>query len=41
MGDWNVGLYDDKHDFVSEYGKGLLEFVPKNKNQSIFLASRK
>lgn len=35
MGDWDAGLYDKKHDFVSEYGKGLLEFVPKNKNQSI------
>ena len=28
-------LYDNKHDFVSEYGKGILEFVPENKNQSI------
>ena len=35
MGDWNAMLYDNKHDFVSEYGKGLLEFVPENKNQSI------
>lgn len=35
MGDWDAGLYDKKHDFVSEYGKGLLEFVPANKNQSI------
>jgi len=35
MGDWNAVLYDNKHDFVSEYGKGLLEFVPENKNQSI------
>ena len=35
MGDWNAMLYDNKHDFVSEYGKGLLEFIPKNKNQSI------
>lgn len=35
MGDWNAALYDNKHDFVSEYGKGLLEFVPKNKNQRI------
>ena len=35
MSDWNAKLYDSKHDFVSEYGKGLLEFVPKNKNQSI------
>jgi predicted TPR repeat methyltransferase len=35
MRDWNAGLYDNKHDFVSEYGQGLLEFVPRNKNQSI------
>ena len=35
MGDWNATLYDNKHDFVSEYGKGLLEFVPENKKQSI------
>ena len=35
MGDWNAVLYDNKYDFVSEYGKGLLEFVPENKNQSI------
>ena len=32
MGDWNAVLYDNKHDFVSECGKGLLEFVPENKN---------
>lgn len=35
MSEWNAVLYDNKHDFVAEYGKGLLEFVPKNKNQSI------
>ena len=35
MSEWNVVLYDDKHDFVAEYGKGLLEFVPENKKQSI------
>ena len=35
MSEWNAILYDNKHDFVAEYGKGLLEFVPKNKNQSI------
>lgn len=35
MSAWNADLYDSKHDFVSEYGKGLLEFVPENKNQSI------
>ncbi|MEE3439740.1 MULTISPECIES: class I SAM-dependent methyltransferase [Ruminococcus] len=33
--EWNSSLYDNKHDFVAEYGKGLLEFVPKNKSQSI------
>ena len=27
---WNSLLYDSKHDFVSEYGEDLLEFIPKN-----------
>lgn len=35
MSEWNAALYDNKHDFVTEYGKGLLEFVPENNNQSI------
>lgn len=35
MSEWNSALYDSKHDFVAEYGKGLLEFVPENKGQSI------
>ena len=35
MSEWNAVLYDNKHNFVAEYGKGLLEFVPKDKNQSI------
>ena len=35
MSEWNSELYDNKHDFVAEYGKGLLEFVPQNRNQSI------
>lgn len=33
--EWNSTLYDKKHDFVAEYGKGLLEFVPKNDGQAI------
>lgn len=33
--EWNSQLYDNKHDFVAEYGKGLLEFVPDNKEQTI------
>lgn len=33
--EWNSTLYDKKHDFVAEYGKGLLEFVPQNAKQSI------
>lgn len=33
--EWNSTLYDNKHDFVAEYGKGLLEFVPENRSQSI------
>lgn len=32
---WNSLLYDSKHDFVAEYGKGLLSFVPENKGQTI------
>lgn len=35
MSEWNATLYDEKHGFVAEYGKELLEFVPKNKKQSI------
>ncbi len=33
--EWNSTLYDKKHDFVAEYGKGLLEFVPQNTKQTI------
>ena len=33
--EWNSSLYDKKHDFVAEYGKGLLEFIPKNNEQTI------
>ncbi len=33
--EWNSILYDKKHDFVAEYGKGLLEFIPDNKEQTI------
>ncbi len=33
--EWNASLYDKKHDFVSEYGKGLLEFIPVNNEQTI------
>lgn len=33
--EWNSTLYDNKHDFVAEYGKGLLEFVPKRNEQAI------
>lgn len=33
--EWNSGLYDKKHDFVAEYGKGLLEFIPHNPKQTI------
>lgn len=32
---WNSQLYDNKHDFVAEYGKGLLEFIPVNSEQTI------
>lgn len=33
--EWNSTLYNDKHDFVAEYGKGLLEYIPDNKEQTI------
>lgn len=33
--EWNSSLYDNKHDFVAEYGKGLLSFIPKNDEQVI------
>lgn len=33
--EWNSQLYDKKHDFVAEYGKGLLEFIPHNPKQTI------
>ncbi len=33
--EWNSSLYDKKHDFVAEYGKGLLEFIPDDNEQSI------
>lgn len=33
--EWNSTLYNDKHDFVAEYGKGLLEYIPNNKEQTI------
>jgi len=32
---WNAELYQDKHDFVAEYGKGLLEYVANDKAQVI------
>lgn len=32
---WNSILYDNKHDFVAEYGNGLLEFIPDNAEQII------
>lgn len=32
---WNVELYDKEHQFVSEYGKSLLEFVPVDRTQKV------
>ena len=32
---WNSSLYNEKHDFVTEYGEGLLEFIPNNVEQTI------
>ena len=33
--DWNAELYENKHDFVAEYGKDLLSNVPENPGLSI------
>lgn len=33
--EWDASLYDKKHDFVAEYGKGLLEFIPHDRKQTI------
>lgn len=32
---WDTNLYHDKHRFVAEYGKALLEYVPEDENQVI------
>ncbi len=33
--EWNASLYDDKHRFVAEYGKDLLECIPHDPEQEI------
>lgn len=33
--DWNADLYENKHDFIAEYGKSLLAYVPETPEQSI------
>lgn len=32
---WNADLYQNKHDFVAEYGRGLLSYVPETPGQRI------
>lgn len=32
---WNSELYDNAQSFVSEYGKGLITFIPQKENQKI------
>ncbi|WOO39119.1 class I SAM-dependent methyltransferase [Anaerocolumna sp. AGMB13020] len=32
---WDSRLYDNKHNFVAEYGKSLLDYVPADKSQNI------
>ncbi len=32
---WDSALYDTQHDFVAEYGKGLLDFIAPDASQSI------
>lgn len=33
--DWNADLYENKHDFVAEYGRDLLSNVPENPGLNI------
>lgn len=33
--DWNAVLYRDKHGFVAEYGKGLVDLVPEDGRQRV------
>ena len=33
--EWNAALYDKKHNFVAEYGKGLLQYIPEKPEQRI------
>lgn len=33
--EWNADLYQNKHDFVAEYGRGLLSYVPDQPGQHI------
>ena len=33
--EWNPDFYKNKHDFVAEYGKSLLAYVPENPGQNI------
>jgi len=32
---WNPNTYDEKHPFISEYGKDLLSFLPTKSEQKI------
>lgn len=32
---WHEQLYEQQHDFVAAYGKGLLSFIPQQPNQAI------
>lgn len=33
--EWNADLYDGRHGFVSQYGKGLLEYIPADNSLSV------
>lgn len=35
MTTWNASLYDNKHQFVSKFGEGLLSFLQPQKNETI------
>lgn len=32
---WNANLYDQKHDFVSKFGRSLVDLLAPQKNEEI------
>ena len=35
MNDWNAELYDEKHDFVSEYGRELIQWLNPTRGEHV------